>query len=114
MLAGGVVQVHGEGVGEADGQLSEGVLRPGVLAQDDGARVLPIDAGRVERIAVAIQYAQLVLLQVGQVATDFRQFVLAHDGWRYGPCGVEGQAADQRLELRRLACRSSYLGATLP
>jgi hypothetical protein len=99
LLAGRVVQVDRKGIGKADRQLAEGIVRPGFLAQEDIAGAVPVDAGRVELMAGVVQDPQLVLRQVVRVEADGRQFVLAKGGLRYPPRVANRAAAGTNIVL---------------
>ncbi|MNZ96011.1 hypothetical protein D3C78_1151870 [compost metagenome] len=108
------MQVDRKGVGEADGDLAQRVCRAGILAQQDAVGIAPVDLGGVQQVAGVVQYAQPILFQEADVALDFRQLVLAQNGWRHRPGRIQGQVADPRLEQRSGSLRPPHLGAGLP
>ena len=94
VLAGGVVQVHGEGIGKANRHQSQGACGPCILAQPDGPGTAPIDGAGIQLPPRRVQHPDAVPGQVAEVATNFRQLVLAVDGGWHCPGGIEGQVGN--------------------
>ncbi len=92
------MQIDGVIVGQVELVAPQSIMIPRLLPQaigeTGGQRLMPPLFGELDRIALAVDHLELLAAQVRGIPTQLGQDVLAQDGARHMPGGIEHDGAN--------------------